>query len=387
MSKGHRTENGDLIPVTILRVNLSHCEDCPQKLRDALLKKNGVYGVDFDSEYELVTIRSTLDPIMLIKAIAKMNKHAELVYYDKLPMLEEEDEEGQHKNAKSSDKKNPPTGEPNKQNSRPDGKEKGERCPGFRDTRKKEEDDLEDDNDCQRRNGRKGCGSSANRRDSFKKEDDHHEADDHHHRTRNARENAKGQGKFSDRRKNVPDNAEENGSEEYRPCRNSDAHHKPSEGNNRSRNAREKNAKGKNHHCRNYDEPWENVREKDQKQFPHCRNFADNARENGSEEYPRCRNYEPLHRRGEDKKIPKMFSDEDADIFKNKEYTTGRSTQFRSRSDRYDARNPEDWYDSPEAFPYQHQQSRMPPYYSEPPQMPPYYSNFSQDNTNGCSIM
>ncbi|KAL3522992.1 hypothetical protein ACH5RR_015826 [Cinchona calisaya] len=81
-------EKHALDPIIILEVNTSCCKECPEKLKKALLMTKSVNEVSVDPEKKLVLVRGNIDPFMLIQAIAKMGKSAELMFYDKEPNFE-----------------------------------------------------------------------------------------------------------------------------------------------------------------------------------------------------------------------------------------------------------------------------------------------------------
>lgn len=85
-----------------------------------MLYVSGVYQVDITPEKNFVSIRGHADPLMLTKAIIKLGKRAELIFYNKEPKIEEVHH---HKNPQSSGEKHPHSDDHNP-NVRRNGREK-----------------------------------------------------------------------------------------------------------------------------------------------------------------------------------------------------------------------------------------------------------------------
>ncbi|TMX04532.1 hypothetical protein EJD97_007860 [Solanum chilense] len=73
-------------PVCVIKVEVSCCTACQRKLRKILLKISGVLEVCYDPRTNLATIRGNFNPLMLIEAIKKKGKKAELISYSKNPL-------------------------------------------------------------------------------------------------------------------------------------------------------------------------------------------------------------------------------------------------------------------------------------------------------------
>ncbi|KAH0750327.1 hypothetical protein KY290_029559 [Solanum tuberosum] len=73
-------------PVCVIKVEVNCCTACQRKLRKILLKINGVLEVCYDPRTNLATIRGNFNPLMLIEAIKKKGKKAELISYSKNPL-------------------------------------------------------------------------------------------------------------------------------------------------------------------------------------------------------------------------------------------------------------------------------------------------------------
>ncbi|KAK6931008.1 Heavy metal-associated domain, HMA [Dillenia turbinata] len=75
------TKDGDFkllkIQTCILRVNL-HCDGCKQKVKKILQRIEGVFTVSIDAEQQKVTVSGSVDADTLIKRLVKSGKHAEL---------------------------------------------------------------------------------------------------------------------------------------------------------------------------------------------------------------------------------------------------------------------------------------------------------------------
>ncbi|CAI9102255.1 OLC1v1000496C1 [Oldenlandia corymbosa var. corymbosa] len=316
---------------TVVQVDTSCCKECPRALHDALLKL-GVEEVEFSQGNEEVCISGTVDPFIIVKEIAKMNKPAELVFYAKYPMPED-----RTRNAKGPEEKSHPRDE-HKQNTRDKCKEKCHCSPQDRDTRDTEDGRFKGDNGYRRRGNCKNCP-------------DHHDSDDEtsdHYRTRN-------------------------------------------------------------------------VREKDQRRFSRCHNYARGSN-NGPKKHSQSRNYDRRDESSEDEKTPKPFFDPDADMFKGfrdrqrsgscdqNDMPSMDGNHFRSRSGMYEhfpnfGMTPPYPFDptiGPEPFvprmpPHQQYGPTMPHSYEQeydpsmrppwPPRASPYYSDFYPGNSNSCSIM
>ncbi|KAK2990509.1 hypothetical protein RJ640_019789, partial [Escallonia rubra] len=63
----------------ILKINL-HCKACEEKVHKELKKVDGVHSIDLDGEHGRVTVSGNMDPCMLIMALAKAGKKAELLW-------------------------------------------------------------------------------------------------------------------------------------------------------------------------------------------------------------------------------------------------------------------------------------------------------------------
>ncbi|GKU86651.1 hypothetical protein SLEP1_g1148 [Rubroshorea leprosula] len=73
-------------PICVLKVNnIQCCDTCPKKLKKLLEKINGVKTVTVDAKNGLVTVSGAVDPSVLIEAIAKKRRKAELLLYEKEP--------------------------------------------------------------------------------------------------------------------------------------------------------------------------------------------------------------------------------------------------------------------------------------------------------------
>ncbi|XP_062111061.1 heavy metal-associated isoprenylated plant protein 37-like [Humulus lupulus] len=65
------------IQTCVLRVNI-HCDGCKQKVKKLLQRIEGVYQVNIDSEQQKVTVSGSVDSATLIKKLVRAGKHAEL---------------------------------------------------------------------------------------------------------------------------------------------------------------------------------------------------------------------------------------------------------------------------------------------------------------------
>ncbi|XP_027108438.1 uncharacterized protein [Coffea arabica] len=63
----------------ILKVNVN-CEACKMKVVEVLSSVIGVYSVDLDAQEGLAKVYGEVDPNMLLKALARTGKHAELAW-------------------------------------------------------------------------------------------------------------------------------------------------------------------------------------------------------------------------------------------------------------------------------------------------------------------
>ncbi|KAM3308344.1 hypothetical protein P3S67_010088 [Capsicum chacoense] len=75
-------------PVCVIRVEVDCCATCQIKLRKILLRISGVLEVYYDPKTNLATIRGNFDPLMVIEAIKRKGKHAELISYSKNPLYD-----------------------------------------------------------------------------------------------------------------------------------------------------------------------------------------------------------------------------------------------------------------------------------------------------------
>ncbi|PON98194.1 Heavy metal-associated domain containing protein [Trema orientale] len=65
------------IQTFVLRVNI-HCDGCKQKVKKLLQRIEGVYQVNIDSDQQRVTVSGSVDSETLIKKLVRAGKHAEL---------------------------------------------------------------------------------------------------------------------------------------------------------------------------------------------------------------------------------------------------------------------------------------------------------------------
>ncbi|EXB65628.1 hypothetical protein L484_025895 [Morus notabilis] len=65
------------IQTCVLRVNI-HCDGCKQKVKKLLQRIEGVYLVNIDSDQQKVTVSGNVDSETLIKKLVRAGKHAEL---------------------------------------------------------------------------------------------------------------------------------------------------------------------------------------------------------------------------------------------------------------------------------------------------------------------
>lgn len=117
-------EKRDPDPIIILKVNSNCCKDCPGKLQNGLLEINGVNEANVDPQKGLVLIRGNANPCMLIEEIGKMNKIAQLMFYDKKPKVEEH----RQKKVRFAEEKHPSADDHHKRNVRQDGGHKHFSC-------------------------------------------------------------------------------------------------------------------------------------------------------------------------------------------------------------------------------------------------------------------
>lgn len=61
----------------VLKIHLN-CQGCRTKVRKALRKIEGVYGVDINAEDQKVTVTGVVNPSTLVQKLAKLGKHAEI---------------------------------------------------------------------------------------------------------------------------------------------------------------------------------------------------------------------------------------------------------------------------------------------------------------------
>ncbi|KAL3531376.1 hypothetical protein ACH5RR_010698 [Cinchona calisaya] len=77
----------------ILKVNV-HCEACKMKIVEVLSSVIGVYSVDIDAREGMAKVSGEVDPNILLKALARTGKHAELAWVKlKHPMLNRDRED------------------------------------------------------------------------------------------------------------------------------------------------------------------------------------------------------------------------------------------------------------------------------------------------------
>ncbi|KAL8123917.1 uncharacterized protein LOC141717897 [Apium graveolens] len=86
MSMNELDVNVIRIKTHVLKVHI-HCLGCKRKVKKLLKKIEGVYAVNIDLEQQKVTVSGIVDPLLLIKILAKSGKYAEL--WSSIPNPEE----------------------------------------------------------------------------------------------------------------------------------------------------------------------------------------------------------------------------------------------------------------------------------------------------------
>ncbi|KAL8054946.1 hypothetical protein ABFS82_04G024800 [Erythranthe guttata] len=76
-------------PIIVLKVTDICCKQYQKKLKKELSKLDGVYSIDINPEKSLCSVRGKVDPQLILKAVYRTGKYAEIVCSDSTPSSSE----------------------------------------------------------------------------------------------------------------------------------------------------------------------------------------------------------------------------------------------------------------------------------------------------------